>query len=125
MDSQPPVRVMIVDDHDAVRYSLRLFLSLAGHFEVAGEAENGQEALNLLGQIQPHVVLMDLVMPVMDGVTATRIIHQQYPQIKIIVLTSAVDLQLIQNAIQAGAHSYILKGTPIDALAISIRAAVQ
>ena len=116
---------MIVDDHDAVRYSLRLFLSLAGGFEVAGEAESGQDAVNLLGQIQPHVVLMDLVMPVMDGITATRIIRQRYPQIKIIVLTSVIDPLLIQNAMRAGAHSYLLKGTPIDALAINLRAAVQ
>lgn len=115
------IRVMIVDDHPAVRLGLSTFLDLCDDLELIGEAENGQQAVELIERKKPDVVLMDLVMPIMDGVTATHIIHQRYPYVQVIVLTSTVDYDIIDKAIAAGARSYMLKDVSIDTMADAIR----
>jgi two-component system, NarL family, response regulator LiaR len=117
------VRILIADDHPQVRRGLSIVLEEFDDFEWVGEAKNGQEAVALVEQLQPDVVLMDLVMPVMDGVSATRIIHQKFPHVQIIALTSSVDPDLIQSILEAGAYTWIFKNITIDALEKTIRAA--
>jgi len=119
------IRVMIVDDHPQVRRGLAVFLELWDDFLLVGEAENGEKAIALVEQLHPDVILMDLVMPVMDGVTATRIIRNHFPDVQIVVLTSTVDLEVIQQALDAGAKTYMLKNVTIDTMANTIRSAVQ
>jgi NarL family two-component system response regulator LiaR len=117
------IRVMIVDDHDMVRSGLSVFLDAFDDLELVGEAADGEEAIRLCAEVQPHVVLMDLVMPEMDGVEATRAIRQAYPNIQVIALTSFSEQDLVQGALQAGAVGYLLKNASIDELAAAIRAA--
>jgi NarL family two-component system response regulator LiaR len=123
MDKSSPIRVLIVDDHDMVRTGLQVFLEAFDDLQLVGEASSGVEAVRLCRSTRPHVVLMDLVMPEMDGVTATRIIRRENPNVQIIALTSFDDQNLVQGALQAGAIGYLLKNTPIDELASAIRAA--
>jgi NarL family two-component system response regulator LiaR len=123
MDKSSPIRVMIVDDHDMVRTGLQVFVESFDDLELVGEASSGTEAVHLCRKTQPHVVLMDLVMPEMDGVAATRAIRREYPNVQVIALTSFDDQNLVQGALQAGAIGYLLKNTPIDELASAIRAA--
>jgi NarL family two-component system response regulator LiaR len=118
-----PIRVMIVDDHDMVRSGLSVFLEAFDDLELVGEAADGKEAIRLCSELQPHVVLMDLVMPEMDGVAATRAIRQAHPAVQIIALTSFNDQDLVQGALQAGAVGYLLKNASIDELAEAIRSA--
>ncbi len=118
-----PIRVMLVDDHTMVRRGLATFLKVFDGFQLVGEAENGPAAIKLCGEVQPDVVLMDMVMPDMDGATATRIIRQQFPQIQVIVLTSFKEGELIKNALEEGAIGYLLKDVSADELAKAIRAA--
>ncbi len=118
------IRVLIVDDHPLVRLGLTALLEVCDDLELAGEAKNGKEAVELAEQLQPDVILMDLIMPIMDGVTATRIIRQKLPHIQVVVLTSSIDFELIQKAQDAGAYSYMFKNVTIDMLANTIRAAV-
>src|ERR1051325_4319057 len=103
------IRVMIVDDHPQVRRGLAVFLDLWDDFVFVGDADNGEKAVDLVGKLQPNVILMDLVMPVMDGVTATRIIRNKFPNVQIVVLTSTIDVEIIQEALDAGAKTYMLK----------------
>jgi NarL family two-component system response regulator LiaR len=116
-----PIRVMIVDDHSMVRTGLAAFIQVKPDLELVGEAKNGQEALNLCQRLQPDVILMDLVMPRMDGVAATRAVRERWPHIKVIALTSFQEQELVQDALQAGAISYLLKDVSTDALAEAIR----
>src|SRR5438105_8116828 len=118
-----PTRVMIVDDHAMVRSGLSAFLSVADDFELVGEAENGTQALRLCAEAQPDVILMDLVMPGMDGVATTRAIHERFPNVRIIALTSFPEDRLVQDVLAAGALSYLLKNVGMDELARAIRAA--
>ena len=118
-----PIRVMIVDDHAMVRDGLKVFFFVFKDIEIVGEADNGEKALALCSQIQPDVILMDMMMPVMDGTTATRAIRQLYPQIQIIVLTSFPEEALVPQAIQAGAIGYLLKDVQAEELVTAIRAA--
>jgi NarL family two-component system response regulator LiaR len=118
-----PIRVMIVDDHTMVRKGLATILKVFPDLQLAGEAENGSAAISLCEKVQPNVILMDMVMPDMDGATATRIILQQFPQVKVIVLTSFKEGELIKNALEAGAIGYLLKDVSADELARAIRAA--
>ncbi len=117
------IRVLLVDDHAIVRRGLATFLLVYDDLELAGEAGSGEEAVRLCAQLQPDVVLMDLVMPGMNGVTATRLIAEHRPRTQIIALTSFHDAELVQGALQAGAISYLLKNVTADELAAAIRAA--
>lgn len=123
MPPSPPIRVMLVDDHTMVRRGLATILKVFDDLELAGEAANGEDAIQLCTQVLPDVVLMDMVMPDMDGVTATRAIRQQFPEVQVIALTSFKDRGLVQEALQAGAIGYLLKDVSADALAQAIRAA--
>ena len=118
-----PIRVMIVDDHDMVRRGLASFLKIKADLELIGEARNGREAVRLCEQIQPDVILMDLVMPEMDGTATTRVIRERWPQVQIIALTSFQEKELVREVLQAGAISYLLKNVSVDDLAEAIRAA--
>jgi len=123
MNAPSPIRVMIVDDHDMVRRGLTAFLKIKPDLELVGEACNGQEALRVCEQIQPDVILMDLVMPEISGTAATQIIRERWPQVQVIALTSFQEKELVQEALQAGAISYLLKNVSVDDLAEAIRAA--
>jgi NarL family two-component system response regulator LiaR len=122
MDSEP-IRVMIVDEHDMVRRGLTAFLKVKPDLELVGEAKNGQEAVAMCEPLRPDVVLMDLVMPVMSGAEATRIIRERWPEVQVIALTSFEEGDLVREALQAGAISYLLKNVSVDDLAAAIRAA--
>ena len=123
MNTTNPIRVMIVDDHLMVRDGLRVFLSAFEDIQVVGEAEDGEQAVALCRQICPDVILMDTLMPVMDGPAATKIIHADYPTVQVIALTSFADRDLVQRAIGSGAIAYLLKDTRPDQLAGAIREA--
>lgn len=118
-----PIRVMLADDHTMVRKGLATFLKVFDDLQLAGEAESGADAIQLCGEIQPDVVLMDMVMPDMDGAAATRIIRRQFPQVQVIVLTSFKEGERIKNALEAGAIGYLLKDVSADELAKAIRSA--
>jgi NarL family two-component system response regulator LiaR len=117
------IRVLIVDDHAMLRRGLVTFLLSFDDLELVGEAANGVEALRLCDKVQPDVVLMDLVMPEMDGSTATQAIRQRHPQVQVIALTSFREEELVQGALEAGAIGYLLKNASADELADAIRAA--
>jgi NarL family two-component system response regulator LiaR len=121
--SSEPIRVMLVDDHAMVRKGLATFLKVFDELKLVGEAENGEAAIKLCGEIMPDVVLMDMVMPEMDGAAATRVIRQKYPQVQVIALTSFKEGELIKTALEAGAIAYLLKDVSADDLVRAIRAA--
>jgi NarL family two-component system response regulator LiaR len=122
--SQPrPIRVLIVDDHGVVREGLRAYLELEPDIQVVGEAKDGGEAVRRALELQPDVVLMDLVMPIMDGVDATARIKEQLPATHVIILTSFLDDERVVPAIRAGATSYLLKDVAATDLARAIRGA--
>ncbi|MBM3127202.1 MAG: response regulator transcription factor [Chloroflexi bacterium] len=119
--SSNPIRVIVADDHGMVRRGIISFLKNDPDIHVIGEAQDGRQAVELCERLQPDVVLMDLQMPEMDGVAATRAIRKQSPQIHIIALTSFQDRDKVQEALQAGAISYLLKNVSGDDLAAAIR----
>jgi two-component system, NarL family, response regulator LiaR len=123
MNATSPIRVLLVDDHTMVRRGLAIFLQVFDDLELAGEAGSGNEAVELCARLLPDVVLMDMVMPDMDGATATRLIRRRFPTVQIIALTSYKEEELIQNALQAGAIGYLLKDVSAEELAQAIRAA--
>ncbi len=123
LNGSDPVRVMIVDDHTMVRRGLTLFLKSYDDMLMVAEADGGEAAIELCATSMPDVVLMDMKMPGMDGVTATRLIHKQYPGVRVIALTSFKEGNLIHNALQAGAIGYLLKDVTADELVRAIRAA--
>lgn len=114
---------MLVDDHEMVRKGLALFLKAFDDLELVGEAGSGPAAIQLCGEILPDVVLMDIVMPEMDGVATTRVIRQEFPQIQVIALTSFIEGDLVKDALEAGAIAYLLKDVSAEELARVIRAA--
>ena len=116
--------ILIADDHAVVRQGLRMFLETDADFKVVGEAENGEDAVRLAGELQPDIVLMDLIMPGMDGITATSRIRRQYPDVEVIALTSVLDDGSIFGAIRAGAIGYLLKDTKADKLISAVKSAV-
>lgn len=118
-----PIRVMLVDDHTMVRRGLATFLLVFDDLELVSEAESGAEAIQRCAELLPDVILMDMLMPDMDGVTATRAIRQQFPSARVLALTSFKDNELIQNALEAGVIGYLLKNVSADELARAIRAA--
>jgi NarL family two-component system response regulator LiaR len=123
MSDPSTIKVMIVDDHDMVRKGLTTFLKAKQDLEFVGEARDGQEALTICEKVQPDVILMDLLMPRMDGLDATRAIRERWPHVQVIALTSFQEKELVQEALQAGAISYLLKNVTVDELANAVRAA--
>jgi NarL family two-component system response regulator LiaR len=121
--SDKQIRVMVVEDHAVVRGGLAAFLLAYDDLTLVGEASNGQEAVRNSSIYRPDVVLMDLVMPEMDGATATRLIREQHPEIQVIALTSFKEDDMVQNVLHAGAIGYLLKNVAADELAAAIRAA--
>jgi NarL family two-component system response regulator LiaR len=117
------IRILLVDDHAVVRSGLGAFLSVHPDLELVGEAENGEQAVVRAGLLHPDVILMDLMMPVMDGVTAIAAIKKQNPAIQIIALTSFQEDELVQNALKAGAVGYLMKNVSARELAAAIHAA--
>lgn len=121
--TSPRIRVLVVDDHAVVRGGLRFFLAAADDIEVVGEGASGDEALELVAQLAPDVVIMDVMMPGMDGITATRELRLRFPQVRVLALTSFGEGELVQRALQAGAIGYLLKDTQGNDLAGAIRSA--
>ncbi|MGE0227501.1 MAG: response regulator [Dehalococcoidia bacterium] len=118
-----PVRILVVDDHAVVRQGLRMFLGLDREFEIVGEAADGAEGVQRARELRPDVVLMDLLMPVKDGVTAIREIRAELPDTEVIALTSVLEDAAVIGAVKAGAIGYLLKDTQSDELRRSIKAA--
>src|SRR6058998_119198 len=118
-----PIRVLLVDDQALFREGLRTLLSVHADIQVVGEAANGEEALLRVKALKPHVVLMDLRMPLLDGVAATRTIHAEHPQSRVIVLTTFEDEEDVFEGLRAGAVGYMLKDAPSDKLVEAIHAA--
>jgi NarL family two-component system response regulator LiaR len=114
---------MLVDDHTMVRRGLATFLKVVDDLQLVGEAESGEAAIQLCAEVLPDVILMDMVLPMMDGATATRAIRQQFPQVQVIALTSFKEGDLVKNALEAGAIAYLLKDVSADDLVRAIRAA--
>jgi NarL family two-component system response regulator LiaR len=119
------IRVVVVDDHEMVRRGLSSFLKSFDDLELVGEARNGREAIEVCLAVKPDVVLMDLMMAVMDGVTAIRLLREQMPEIRIIALTSASETDIVTAALQAGALSYLQKDVNLDQLVGAVRAAAR
>jgi DNA-binding NarL/FixJ family response regulator len=118
-----PIRVLVADDHKVVRLGLRTFLSLDPELDLVGEASDGREAVEMAGRLKPDVVLMDLVMPEMDGLAATVAIRRDHPEIEVIALTSVLEGASVADAVRAGAIGYLLKNAAPEDLHRGIRAA--
>lgn len=123
MTEAKKIRVLITDDHTVVRNGLGSFLMAYDDLDLIGEAKNGEQAVYLCDQVLPDVILMDLVMPGMDGATATKLIKEKHPSIQILALTSYKEKEQVQSALQAGAIGYLLKDISADELAQAIRSA--
>lgn len=119
------IRVMIVDDHEVVRRGLLFSLRTFKDLNIVGEASNGREAVQQCEKLQPDVVLMDMMMPEINGVEATRMIRQQWPQIQVVALTTFKDEELVREALKAGAIGYLLKDSSIEEVAAAIRTAMR
>lgn len=117
------IRVLIADDHNVVRQGLRMFLGLDTDLELVGEATNGREVIDMARELRPDVVLMDLIMPKMDGIAATEIIRRELPDIEVIALTSVLEDGSVIGAVRAGAIGYLLKDTNAEDLCKAIKAA--
>ena len=118
-----PIKILLVDDHAVVRSGLSKFLMVNKEFKLVGEASDGAEAVQMVSLHKPDVVLMDLMMPETDGITATREIHHKYPKVKVIALTSFAEQNMVQGALQAGAIGYLQKNVTAKELGYAIRSA--
>jgi two-component system, NarL family, response regulator LiaR len=118
-----PIRLLVADDHEVVRKGLRTFLSFDTDLELVGEARDGREAVEMAGRLKPDVVVMDLMMPEMDGIAATATIRRDYPEIEVIALTSVLEGASVADAVRAGAIGYLLKNSTPEDLHRGIRAA--
>ena len=125
MTDSGSIRVVIVDDHTVVRSGLGAVLDSSEGMELVGEAGNGEEAIKLCERLHPDVMLMDLQMPKMDGVEATRIIHERWPEIHIIALTSYKDKEYVEGVLKAGATSYLLKNVSAEELVSAIKKVIM
>ena len=117
------IKILIADDHSVVRQGLHMFLALDPELEIVGEATNGLEAVNQARKLRPDVVLMDLIMPQMDGIAATEIIRHELPEVEVIALTSVLEDAAVVGAVKAGAIGYLLKDTQANELCKAIKAA--
>ena len=117
------ISILVADDHAVVRQGLRMFLGLDPDLTVVGEASNGREAIHKVRALHPDIVLMDLLMPVMDGVTAIAAIKDEFPDVEVLALTSVLEDDLVVGAVQAGAVGYLLKDTEAEQLRRAIKAA--
>jgi NarL family two-component system response regulator LiaR len=124
MTQTRPIRILLADDHMVVRSGLSTVLAVYDDMEMVGEAGDGEEAIRLCEKLQPDVVLMDLLMPKMDGVTATRIIKERWPTIQVIALTSFKEKEYVEGALKAGASGYLLKNVSAEELVNAVRRAV-
>ena len=122
MNESSRIRVMIVDDHDVLRSGLKFSLLAFDDLDLVCEARNGEEAVRLCGQCQPDVVLMDMLMPEMDGIEATHAIRHQYPQVRVLALSSFYDQDLVCRALQAGVTGYLVKGISAAQLVEAVHA---
>lgn len=122
-EAAPAIRVLLADDHWVVRQGLRMFLERDSGFEIVGEAEDGAAAVRMAVDLQPDVVLMDLLMPVMDGVAATGAIREAAPEVEVVALTSVLDDEQVIGAIRAGAIGYVLKDARGEELKYALRSA--
>ena len=116
------IKVLFVDDHEMVRIGVAAYLSAQSDIEVIGEAENGSKAVPMALELRPDIILMDLVMPEMDGIEATKLIMEQWPEAKIIIVTSFLDDEKVYPALEAGATSYMLKTSKASEIADAVRA---
>ena len=123
MSETAPIRVLIVDDHAVVRTGLKVFLDLQPDMEVVGEAADGSEGVAMARRLEPDVVLMDLLMPNMDGVTAIGRIKAELPEIEIVTMTSFIEEENVTSALEAGASGYVLKDADAEEVAAAVRAA--
>jgi DNA-binding NarL/FixJ family response regulator len=129
-DAGPEIRVFLADDHGVVRRGMRAYLDLIDDIDVVGEAANGREALDRIAVLEPtgqlpDVVLMDLLMPVMDGIEATRLLKERFPTVEVVAVTSFVAEAKVRAALEAGAAGYVLKDAEANELASAVRAAVR
>jgi two-component system, NarL family, response regulator LiaR len=125
MSERKSIRILMVDEHAVVRSGLGAVLMTYDDMKLVGEANNGEEAVRMCQTLKPDVVLMDLMMPVMDGVTATRLIHEKQPDIRIIALTSFGEREWVEGAFKAGATGYLLKTVSANELINAIKAAME
>ncbi len=125
MNRSSPIKVMIVDDHAVLRDGIRYLCLTASDITLVGEAANGEDALKLCSELLPDVVLIDLMMPGMNGIATTRAMREQYPEVKILVLTSFNTKDLLRQAIEAGANSYVLKDASTEEIINAIRFTYQ
>ena len=119
------IRLLLVEDGATVRTGVRVLLNLEADFDVVGEAGNGQQAVELFSQLAPDIVLMDIRMPIMDGVEATKILNRDYPDSKVLIWTTFKEDELVVDALRSGAMGYLLKNDSSEALSASIRAAYR
>ncbi len=119
------IKLLLADDHQIVLKGISFFLAMQPDFEIVGEAHNGQEAVELTAELKPDIVLMDLNMPVMDGIEASRLIAESHPEVKVLVLTSFADSSHVVPALRTGAIGYMLKEVEPDQLVEAIRSAYQ
>jgi NarL family two-component system response regulator LiaR len=117
------IRILIADDHGVVRQGLEMYLEIDPELEIVGQAVDGAEALHLAHELKPDVVLMDLLMPAMDGIAATRAIRRELPDVEVIALTSVLENGMVFDAMRAGAVGYLLKDTNAKALCQAVKAA--
>jgi DNA-binding NarL/FixJ family response regulator len=122
---KPTMKILLCDDQAVIRDGLEMLLNLEKDFQVVGAAQDGSEAVELAAQKQPDLILMDLKMPIMNGIEATREIHAKFPNIKILVLTTYDDDEWVFDAIRAGASGYLLKDTPRQKIVEAIRGTVE
>lgn len=116
-------KLILADDQDLIRRGLKALLKTDPEIEVIGEADNGESCLKLLETLNPDLILMDIRMPIMDGVAATKAIHCRFPDVKVLILTTFADREYVQKALKVGAVGYLLKDTPFDELTQAIRLA--
>lgn len=119
------MRIVLIDDHATVRKSLKKMIEMKGNYQVVGEGTNGQEAIALVEELQPELVLMDMNMPVMNGAEATKLIKERYPDIDVLALTAFADMSVVSAMVKAGASGYLLKGGSSDELLESLRAVAR